>query len=64
MSARDIHEGIILIADDNELDRELLSTLLSHEGYQVVLVPRWSSCSGFEWFWRSKLSLIWVPAWK
>jgi putative two-component system response regulator len=39
MSARDVHEGIILIADDNESNRELLSTLLSQEGYQVIPVP-------------------------
>jgi len=39
MSARDVHEGIILIADDNESNRELLSTLLSEEGYQVISVP-------------------------
>jgi putative two-component system response regulator len=39
MSARDAHEGIILIADDNESNRELLSTLLSEEGYQVIPVP-------------------------
>jgi cyclic di-GMP phosphodiesterase len=37
MSAKDSHEGIILVADDNELNRELLSTLLSEEGYQVLL---------------------------
>ena len=37
MSAKDAHEGIILVADDNELNRELLSTLLSEEGYQVIL---------------------------
>jgi putative two-component system response regulator len=37
MSAKDAHEGIILVADDNELNRELLSTLLSEEGYQVLL---------------------------
>jgi putative two-component system response regulator len=30
------HEGIILVADDNEGNRELLSALLSAEGYQVV----------------------------
>jgi putative two-component system response regulator len=30
------HEGIILVADDNEANRELLSVLLSEEGYQVV----------------------------
>jgi putative two-component system response regulator len=29
-------EGIILVADDNEANRELLSALLSAEGYQVV----------------------------
>jgi putative two-component system response regulator len=38
MSAHDVHEGIILIADDNESNRELLSTLLSQEGYQVIPV--------------------------
>jgi len=30
------HKGIILVADDNEANRELLSALLSAEGYQVV----------------------------
>jgi putative two-component system response regulator len=30
------HEGIILVADDNEANRELLSALLSAEGYHVV----------------------------
>ncbi|PYU66168.1 MAG: hypothetical protein DMG49_22790 [Acidobacteria bacterium] len=30
------HEGIILIADDNEANRELLSAPLSAEGYEVV----------------------------
>ena len=30
------HEGIILVADDSEANRELLSALLSAEGYQVV----------------------------
>jgi putative two-component system response regulator len=38
MSARDAHEGIILVADDNESNRELLSTLLVEEGYQVISV--------------------------
>jgi putative two-component system response regulator len=38
MSARDTHEGIILVADDNESNRELLSTLLSQEGYQIISV--------------------------
>src|SRR5712691_1303406 len=36
MSASQRHEGIILVADDNEANRELLSALLSAEGYQVV----------------------------
>ena len=31
------HEGIILVADDNEANRELVSALLTAEGYQVVL---------------------------
>ena len=30
------HEGTILVADDNELNRELLSSLLGQEGYLVV----------------------------
>jgi cyclic di-GMP phosphodiesterase len=30
------HEGIILVADDNEANRELVSALLTAEGYQVV----------------------------
>src|SRR5260370_788492 len=36
MSAPQSHKGIILVADDNEANRELLSALLSAEGYQVV----------------------------
>jgi putative two-component system response regulator len=36
MHASEGHEGIILVADDNEANRELLSALLSTEGYQVV----------------------------
>jgi putative two-component system response regulator len=36
MPASERHERIILVADDNEANRELLSALLSAEGYQVV----------------------------
>src|SRR5712692_5540711 len=36
MSASQGHREIILVADDNEANRELLSALLSAEGYQVV----------------------------
>ena len=36
MPASEGREGIILVADDNEANRELLSALLSAEGYQVV----------------------------
>src|SRR2546428_12651744 len=36
MSAPQSYKGIILVADDNEANRELLSALLSAEGYQVV----------------------------
>ena len=36
MSAPQSHRGIILVADDNEANRELVSTLLTAEGYQVV----------------------------
>src|SRR6266446_3996545 len=36
MPASEAHEGTILVADDNEANRELLSALLSAEGYQVV----------------------------
>jgi len=36
MSAPQTYKGIILVADDNEANRELLSALLSAEGYQVV----------------------------
>src|SRR5260370_33682100 len=36
MSAPQGRRGIILVADDNEANRELLSALLSAEGYQVV----------------------------
>jgi len=38
MSARERHQGIILVADDNEANRELLSSLLEQEGYQVIAV--------------------------
>src|ERR1700724_1183499 len=38
MSAPQIHQGNILVADDNEANRELLSSLLSQEGYQVIAV--------------------------
>lgn len=36
MPASESHEGIILVADDDESNRELLSVLLSAEGYRVV----------------------------
>src|SRR5260370_17041606 len=36
MSAPEGHRGIILVADDNEPNRDLLSALLSAEGYKVV----------------------------
>jgi putative two-component system response regulator len=36
MSASQGHRGIILVADDNEANRELLSALLSAEGYGVI----------------------------
>ena len=36
MSAPEGHHEIILVADDNEANRELLSALLSAEGYRVV----------------------------
>jgi putative two-component system response regulator len=36
MSTPERHKGIILAADDNEANRELLSALLGAEGYQVV----------------------------
>jgi putative two-component system response regulator len=36
MSASQCHQGIVLVADDNEASRDLLSALLSAEGYQVV----------------------------
>ena len=36
MSAPQSHKGTILVADDNEANRELLSALLSPEGYQIV----------------------------
>src|SRR5437879_4408531 len=36
MPAPQGHRGIILVADDNEANRELVSALLSAEGYQVV----------------------------
>jgi putative two-component system response regulator len=36
MHVSERHEGNILVADDNEANRELLSALLSTEGYHVV----------------------------
>jgi putative two-component system response regulator len=36
MPASGRHEGIILVADDNDANRDLLSALLGPEGYQVV----------------------------
>src|ERR1700730_5272563 len=36
MPASERHDGIILVADDNEANRELVSELLTAEGYQVV----------------------------
>lgn len=36
MPISEIQKGIILVADDNSANRELLSALLSAEGYQVV----------------------------
>lgn len=36
MSTPQGHHEIILVADDDEANRELLSTLLSAEGYKVV----------------------------
>src|ERR1700680_2953086 len=38
MSAPERHKGIILVADDNKLNRELLSSLRGQEGYQVICV--------------------------
>src|SRR5258707_13682093 len=38
MSASQPHEGSILVADDNEANRELLSSLLGQEGYHVISV--------------------------
>lgn len=36
MSAPEYHRGVILVADDNEANRELLSEWLSAEGYKVI----------------------------
>ena len=36
MPASEGHKGIILVADDNEANRELLAALLNAEGYEVV----------------------------
>jgi putative two-component system response regulator len=38
MSASQPHEGSILVADDNEANRELLSSLLGQEGYHIISV--------------------------
>src|SRR6201997_2730823 len=39
MPARGAKEGIILVADDNEANRDLLVGLLGEEGYDVLSVP-------------------------
>jgi len=36
MLAPERHHGIILVADDNESNRELLSALLTEQGYQII----------------------------
>src|SRR5258708_21176979 len=36
MSAQERHQGTVLVADDNESSRELLSSLLTEEGYHVI----------------------------
>jgi putative two-component system response regulator len=38
MSGWERHQGVILVADDNESNRELLSSLLGQEGYRVISV--------------------------
>lgn len=38
MLVQERHQGTILVADDNESTRELLSSLLTDEGYQVACV--------------------------
>lgn len=38
MSVPERHHGIILVADDNESNRELLSSLLVQEGYRIISV--------------------------
>src|SRR5713101_6184390 len=38
MPAPESHRGTVLVADDNEANRDLLSALLVAEGYQVVCV--------------------------
>ena len=38
MSTPQGHRGTILVADDNEANRELVSALLGADGYQVVCV--------------------------
>jgi len=38
MSAPEAHQQTILVADDNEANRDLLSALLNAEGYQVICV--------------------------
>jgi putative two-component system response regulator len=39
MYAGERYQGIVLVADDNESNRELLSSLLDQEGYRVISVP-------------------------
>jgi CheY-like chemotaxis protein len=40
MSASQWHQEIILVADDNEANRELLSALLSAEGWDASLIDQ------------------------
>jgi putative two-component system response regulator len=47
MSAPEGRKGVILVADDNEANRELLSCLLSAEGYRVVCAVNGQQALGF-----------------
>src|SRR5580692_11656774 len=58
MSAPEGRKGVILVADDNEANRELLSCLLSAEGYQVVCAINGQQALGFVYSDSIDLALL------
>jgi cyclic di-GMP phosphodiesterase len=58
MSAPEGRKGVILVADDNEANRELLSCLLSAEGYQVVCAVNGQQALGFVYSDSIDLALL------